>query len=93
MNALAYRAKTVGAISENQAKYLFALLAKRGYRTREPAVLDLRPENPRLFQELIDFYFSELGYTIEEFCKGLSISENDFRKYYAKVKPNIARVV
>lgn len=44
-------------------------MSQRGYRKRESAELDLLPERPSLVGEIIEFYRTELNYSIDDLAK------------------------
>jgi Zn-dependent peptidase ImmA (M78 family)/DNA-binding XRE family transcriptional regulator len=52
MQALAMRARGLGLLSENQARYLFQQFSARGWRKREPVAIPA--ERPRLFKKLAE---------------------------------------
>lgn len=51
MRSLVYRAKTLGAITETQAKWLYIKMSKMGWTRREPVAVE--PEAPSAVAELI----------------------------------------
>lgn len=82
MNALLYRAKTVGAVSPNQAQYLWRQLSALGYRRAEPPELEFAPEQSSVLSELIRVHLEDLGYTMEDLCTVLHIYEDDLRRIH-----------
>lgn len=84
MNALLYRAEQLEAITKNQSRYLWAQMSAKGYRTREPEELDLPPEQPSLYQEIVDTYRHDMGYSVGEFSRILGLYEGETqREFYA----------
>jgi Zn-dependent peptidase ImmA (M78 family)/DNA-binding XRE family transcriptional regulator len=79
MASIIYRAKTLGKITENQARYLYAQLARLGYKTKEPDWLEPPKEKPKLFYDLIDIHLKELGYTEEELSNVLLLYQLEFK--------------
>jgi len=82
MNALLKRAQDLGAITENQGRYLWAQMAKAGYRTREPVELDVAGERAQLVRELIDAHRKNLGYSTSDLSGMLALYESDFHAWY-----------
>jgi len=86
MAALAYRAKDLKTINENQYRYIFMELSKNGYRKKEPVYI--KPETPLTIKEMIDAYLYDLDYTKEELTDYLCLNLNDFEKYFTFDEPN-----
>ncbi len=57
ISALIMRAAQLEVISERQQRYLFQQLSQRGWRTREPANLDVPVEKPRAVRKMIELLF------------------------------------
>jgi len=79
MAALAYRAKDLKTITENQYRYLCMELSR--YRKQEPGYV--MPESPTLIQDVVESHFSELAYTEQELCEFLCLNYRDFKKYFS----------
>jgi Zn-dependent peptidase ImmA (M78 family)/transcriptional regulator with XRE-family HTH domain len=77
MQALLYRAGALQTITPRHARTLWMQMSKLGYRTREPAELDFPMETPTLFNEIVDFYSHDLGYSASELAKSLLLTENE----------------
>ncbi|MDR3580094.1 MAG: ImmA/IrrE family metallo-endopeptidase [Oryzomonas sp.] len=97
MSALIYRAAKLGQITERQTKYLYMQLSKAGYRTREPAELDIPKETPMLLKRLINIHMEDLSYTVkdlativhyvdEDECCGLYLEKSARRPALSVVK-------
>ena len=82
MAALLKRAEELGTIQPNQARYLWAQMAKAGYKTREPAELDVTGEQPRLLRELVETHQKELGYSKEDLRMLLPLNDDELEKFY-----------
>ncbi len=82
MAALLKRAGDLGTITANQARYLWAQMAKAGYKTREPAELDVKGEQPHLLNELIEKYRNDLNYSIDELSQVLALNKEEFWSLY-----------
>lgn len=89
MSALAVRANRLATISDNQYRYLMIKMAERGYKTREPAEIDIPVEETTLLKELIDFFLNELAYSIDDICKMLCIQIDDFERIYMGKRPRL----
>jgi Zn-dependent peptidase ImmA (M78 family)/transcriptional regulator with XRE-family HTH domain len=61
MAALAKRAYDLEAITDRQYRRLMMRLSQLGYRLREP--IDIAPEEPNVFRELLDLHYKALGFT------------------------------
>ncbi len=82
MAAILMRAQDLGAITPNQARYLWMQMAKAGYRTREPVELDVTGEQPRLLRELIETHVDELDYTEDDLGKILPLKPDKLHSWY-----------
>jgi len=82
MQALLYRAKQIGAISDNQSRYLWSQMSKRGFRLNEPIELELSDEVPSTIEELIQVHLDDFNYSIEELSKALHIYPAEFETMY-----------
>lgn len=78
MAALVYRAATLKAIDAQKIQRLRIQLAP--YRLREPVDIDV--EQPTILSEIIEVYLKDLGYSVPELCKLLSIQEEEFSILY-----------
>jgi Zn-dependent peptidase ImmA (M78 family)/transcriptional regulator with XRE-family HTH domain len=82
MASILMQAKDLKCISENTARYMWMHMAKRGYKKREPAELDLAPERPALLKEIIDFHRNELGYSVDDLSNALKTTPKDLMSLY-----------
>jgi len=88
MAALARRAYDLQTITERQYRRLMIRLSELGYRLREP--IDIAPEQPVIFQQLLDLHRKELGYSAGELLYFLG--RNDMRSVYPQVGTNLTVV-
>lgn len=93
MAALLKRASDLGTITENQARWLWQKMAKAGYRRREPPELDIPPEEPTLFHEIIEAYRVGMGYTDKELARLLHLHEDEVRHLYGSRAASHLRIV
>ena len=82
MNALLYRAKTIGAVTPNQSQYLWRQMSALGCRRAEPPELDFEPEQPSVLSELIRIHLEDLGYGMDDLCASLHVYEDDLRRIH-----------
>jgi Zn-dependent peptidase ImmA (M78 family)/transcriptional regulator with XRE-family HTH domain len=57
LSALIMRAAQLEILTERQQRYLFQQLSQRGWRTREPANLDVPVEKPRAVRKMIELLY------------------------------------
>jgi Zn-dependent peptidase ImmA (M78 family)/plasmid maintenance system antidote protein VapI len=77
MAAIAKKAKNNNNIDPEQYKYICMQISKAGYRLKEP--VELPKENPKLLDEIINIYFKELGYSIDDLSRLLFLNSEEFR--------------
>lgn len=82
MASLIYRAQQLGKLTKQEAQRLYISMGAHGYRTREPAELDIPLEQPRTHLDLLTFHTGSLGYSREELQRLLRIGERDFDRLY-----------
>lgn len=82
MAAILMRARDLSKITDNQARYLWAQMAKLGYKTREPVELDVEGEQPRLLKELIESYLKDHGNSITYLSETLALNEGELKAWY-----------
>jgi Zn-dependent peptidase ImmA (M78 family)/transcriptional regulator with XRE-family HTH domain len=80
MMALIRRGRRLERITENQAKRLYVLMSKSGYRTDEPNRLS--PEPPATLSELLRVHIEELGFSESELATLLALDLEDVRMNY-----------
>ena len=80
MASLIYRSKTLGTISERQARSLFMRLSQNGWRVKEPCPID--HDQPHVLQDLLDAYFGHFDYSVAEVAKLMNATEKSFRADY-----------
>jgi Zn-dependent peptidase ImmA (M78 family) len=90
MQALLYRAKYIGAISENQSSYLWRQISAKGYRRQEPESTKISHEKPRIIPDILNVHKTHLGYSISELAKVTCLYKEDFDSIYSEsVEPKI----
>lgn len=86
MQAILYKAKQIGAISDNQSDYLWRQMSARGYRKKEPITIERN--RPQLMKQLYEIYKSEFEYTRLEFEEALKFKQSTFEEWYLN-KPSL----
>lgn len=86
MAALLMSARSSGAISPNQERYLWQQISSRGWRLREPVSLDFMIEQPTVLPSIINAHLEELGFSISELARLSRISETDFLEFYGPLR-------
>jgi Zn-dependent peptidase ImmA (M78 family)/DNA-binding XRE family transcriptional regulator len=82
MAALLMRARDLGKISPRMERDLWMKLSKAGYKTREPADLDIPREEPRLLNEVIGIHSEKLGYNLSELSRLIVLCEDEAQERY-----------
>lgn len=83
MQALLFKAKKLGYITDNQNAYLWMTMNQSGYRKREPAYLDIPAEQPKLLKAMIEAHLKDLEYSEEELLEMLATSKKSYVELYA----------
>ena len=90
MQALLFRAKYIGAISENQASYLWRQISAKGYRKQEPESTNIPYEKPRTIQDILNAHKNELNYSILELAQATHLHKEDFDSIYVEsIEPKV----
>ncbi|HUY79049.1 MAG TPA: XRE family transcriptional regulator, partial [Ktedonobacterales bacterium] len=84
MNALLKRAETLGAITANQVRYLWAQMGSAGYRTQEPIELDVGGEVPTLLRELVEAHLNDLDYSPADLAQLIPLNKDELWEVYLK---------
>ena len=82
MQSLVMAAKSSGSITQNQAKYLFIQLSKKGWRTSEPAELDFPHDMPTVLPDVIRVHQKDLGYKDDELLTLTKLHKSEFETLY-----------
>ncbi|HKP54462.1 MAG TPA: XRE family transcriptional regulator [Chloroflexia bacterium] len=84
MAAILKRADDLGVITPNQARYLWAQMARSGWKRREPLELDVAGEEPKLVCELVEAHVHDLGYSDTDFSYLVALNPNESWEYYLR---------
>jgi Zn-dependent peptidase ImmA (M78 family)/transcriptional regulator with XRE-family HTH domain len=85
MQAVAMRAKKLGFLNENQARYIFQQISARGWRTREPSELDFPIETPTVMRAIIRNHVDVLGFSLRDLCNLVPVHEREFLRMYGPI--------
>ena len=78
IQALIMRCKALKAITDRQAKYLFAQMSSQGWRTREPSNLDPSPEQPSTVRSMIEAKYRNL----EDYARKTGMEKDTATEFY-----------
>jgi Zn-dependent peptidase ImmA (M78 family)/transcriptional regulator with XRE-family HTH domain len=82
MQALLYRAQSLGLIEKQKAGWLWRKFAMDRMRTREPAHLDFPIESPGVIGRMLRLHLDNFGYTPSELAKIVHANDNLLSEYY-----------
>ena len=82
MQALIKRSSDLDLITQRQARSLWMKMGALGYKMHEP--IEIPPEIPTLYKEIINVYKTEMGYSLSEFSKLVNMHEQETEKIYYK---------
>jgi Zn-dependent peptidase ImmA (M78 family)/transcriptional regulator with XRE-family HTH domain len=82
MQALLYRAQSLGTISKQQAGWLWRQFSTNRIKLREPPELDFPMEHPGIIARMIRLHLETFGYSASEFAKLLHIQEKQLGEFY-----------
>jgi Zn-dependent peptidase ImmA (M78 family)/transcriptional regulator with XRE-family HTH domain len=89
MAALLYRAKQLGFVNDNQARYLWQQFNIHKIRLREPPELDFPAERPTLMPKLVALHLEQLGYSVADLAGLLLMHEDELIAFHAISSPKI----
>lgn len=78
MQAILYRAHELGAITDNQKRYLVGQFNAMQIRRREPPELDIVKENPALLRNLITNYRTKQKLSVKEIAHLFHLEQEEF---------------
>ncbi len=82
MQALLMRAQHLGTITLRQARYLWMMIGKAGWRTREPIEADVETEKPTLLTEILDLYRNSFGYSANQIADLIGLNPHELESTY-----------
>lgn len=93
MASLIYRAADLDCIDGNKAAYLWRQMSTRGFRVREPQMLDFDRERTSVINALVAHTVSDMGYTASELTQLLHLHFDELASMYELGKQIGLRVV
>ena len=91
MGALLSRASDLGKVTPRMQRHLWSQMSVAGYRTREPAEVDIPPEEPQLLKEVIRIHQSELDYSLSDLSKLMLLKNEEAQAVY-DITPSRAEI-
>lgn len=82
MQAILMKIDLSGLQTSNQIKYLWSVIAKMGFKKREPRELDPPTESPSLLTRMFKLFRTELDYTDSDFEELLCIKKQEIIELY-----------
>lgn len=82
MQAVLYRAQSLGLIEKQKASWLWRKFAMDRTKMREPASLDFAHETPGVVGRMIRLHLDTFGYTPSELAKIVHSNDNLLSEYY-----------
>ncbi|TWP31164.1 ImmA/IrrE family metallo-endopeptidase [Apibacter muscae] len=84
MQALLYKAKDLGTISQDQHKRWSIKFSKNGWKTIEPLESTLELTTPKLLERMIKIHLDDLEYSTTELANLFGLSLPEFEQKYLK---------
>jgi Zn-dependent peptidase ImmA (M78 family)/DNA-binding XRE family transcriptional regulator len=82
MQAILYRAQSLGLIDKQKAGWLWRKFAMERMRLREPAQLDFPHEIPGVVSRMVRLHLDNFGYSPSELAKIVHANDNLIAQYY-----------
>ena len=82
MQALLYRAQSLGLIEQQKAAWLWRRFAIDRIKLREPASLDFPPEIPGVISRMVRLHLDTFGYSSGDLAKIIHANDNLLNEYY-----------
>jgi len=82
MQALLYRAQSLGVVDKGQAGYLWRQFNIHRIKTREPVELDIPHEAPGVLQRMVHIHLENFGYSLPEFARILHLHTHQLEQFY-----------
>jgi Zn-dependent peptidase ImmA (M78 family)/transcriptional regulator with XRE-family HTH domain len=82
MQALLYRAQSLGLIEQQRAAWLWRKFAMDRIKLREPASLDFAPEIPGVVSRMVRLHLDTFGYSSANLAKIVHANDNLLNDYY-----------
>ena len=82
MQALLYRAQSLGLIEQERAAWLWRKFAMNRIKLREPPSLDFAPEIPGVVNGMVRLHLDTFGYSSADLAKIVHANDNLLNDYY-----------
>ncbi len=82
MQGILYAAQREGAITKNQARYLWSQISSKGWKTKEPPSLDFEHDHPTVLPTIIKAMFDDLGFEKSEILRLSCVYNAEFDRLY-----------
>ena len=82
MQALLYRAQSLGLIEKEKATWLWRQFAMNRMRLREPPELDFPAETPAIVSRMVRLHLDTFGYSPAELAKIVHLHEKQLGEFY-----------
>lgn len=82
MQAVAKRAKDLGAISEYNYKSIMIQFSSCHWRMQEPVQLETCPDLPETFKQILSMHLDDLGYSINELAELVSMKSEEMKELF-----------
>ena len=83
MQALLYRAQSLGLMTAKQAGYLWRQFSIHRMKLREPAELDFPMENPGVLSRMLMLHLETFGYSIPDFAQMVHWNAHRMKQLYS----------
>jgi Zn-dependent peptidase ImmA (M78 family)/transcriptional regulator with XRE-family HTH domain len=91
IQSLLFRCQAIGAITPNQARYLWSQINSHNIRIREPRELDIPYEYPSILPEIVKVHLNDLGFSEQELASILNLHLEEFVRLYSLAGADLNR--
>ena len=88
MQAILFRARELGRLSDRAYRYYQIELSKRGWRSLEPIEID-SVERPRVFENLLTSHLRDLSYSPEDLSELFGVFADELPELAAQERPRL----
>lgn len=90
MQAILYRAQSLGLVEKEKAAWLWRKFAIERMKLREPPSLDFSPEIPGVVTRMVRLHLDNFGYSASELASIVHANDNLLNQYYdLSTKPTV----
>ena len=80
MQSILMKATKLAAITDARSKALWMKIGTSGYRSHEP--IEIQPEVPTLYDEILEVFKNDLGYSLNDFSQFVCMSTKETAEAY-----------